>query len=182
MKTKLVMLMLTATFATAAHASGIVLPDACGKDEVRFKVDLNKKPPALTPPPAGSARVVFIEKATRTGSSLFKIGVYDYITRFGLDGAWVGAATNDSYLTIDIPPGKHHVCSSVQVTSGVGKDMIGATSFTAEAGTVYYFQFSIDTKWVNNVAYRSSSFTQVTEDEGEFRVKALALSTSTPDK
>lgn len=167
-----------------------ILPDACGADKVKFDVETKKGLPGPVPPAEGKAQIIFIETVINTG---FLFGGPGYTTRFGLDGAWVGAAKNNSYFTMDIAPGKHHLCSSVQADGNAPKDMIGLTSFTAEAGKVYYLSYVIKNKQtvhggsVNGITSTggivngSASTRQVDsaeglvfldEDEGPYRVKA----------
>jgi hypothetical protein len=106
MKTKFVMLMLAATLVTTAHASKFVLPDSCGSEKVDFDVNSKKDQPAPAPPEEGKAQIVFIE-------SLEKSGVLGTPTnRYGMDGAWVGANKGNSYFTVSVAPGEHHLCSN----------------------------------------------------------------------
>lgn len=55
--------------------------------------------------------------------------------------------------------------------------MIGAKSFTAEAGKVYFYEFKIenqlDGQGFNHYSYE---FSQLDNDEGSFRVKVYAVS------
>jgi hypothetical protein len=57
------------------------------------------------------------------------------------------------------------------------KKSVKATSFTAEAGQVYYFAGEI-------VASRDTlifNFSELNEDEGKYQVKSLKVSTSKPN-
>jgi hypothetical protein len=160
--------------ALATHAEAATLPDACGADEIKFVVKTQKgDPPAA--PAEGKAQIVFVEMSTRSGRwSPFGNGT-EFTTRFGLDGTWVGASANKSYFTVEVLPGLHHLCSSVQ-----GKDnMVGATSLTTEAGKIYYYQATIE-NLVDGQGFNhySFAFAKLDEDEGKFRVKALDLATS----
>jgi hypothetical protein len=108
MKTKFAMLMLVATLASTAYASKTILPDACGADKVKFDVDTKKDQPAPGPPAEGKAQIIFISTVINTG---YVFGGPSYTTRFGMDGNWVGAVKNNSYFTLEVAPGKHHLCS-----------------------------------------------------------------------
>jgi len=183
MKSRLAVLLLCVAFAPVAQARATILPDACGDDKVTFDVSTKAHQPAPALPAAGKAQIVLIETMDKTGT----IGG-DASTRFGLDGAWVGANKGSSYFTLDVAPGEHHLCVGWQSVFGKLKQMVGQASFTAEAGKVYYFE----AKAVLHVhqygtGQDSSSETdrnlvlvQLNDDEGKYRVKAWKLATSKP--
>lgn len=64
------------------------------------------------------------------------IGKDGVTTRWGLDGAWVGAGYRNSYFFFSVNPGDHHLCAGRQAFSKPS----AALSFTAEAGKTYYFR------------------------------------------
>jgi hypothetical protein len=173
--------------ATSTHAWGqkdVVLPDSCGKGEVKFDVEKHKGSPPPAPPAEGKARIVFIETWHRPSYEHGNLTV-----RFGLDGAWVGAASFDSYFTIDIAPGEHHLCASAQHSFGMPKsmqkDMIGMAAFTAEPGKIYYFDFKVEAVYAGIPGAPgsfSSSFAKVEDEDGKFLVKSSDLATSKPGK
>ncbi len=168
--------------APVVHASDRILPKACGSDALSFDIKTSKGPAQLAPPAEGMAKIVFIQTLVKKGFAPL-YAKSDFTTRFGLDGAWAGAAGNNSYLTLDVAPGEHHVCASVQGSASAVKDMIGMSSFTAEAGKVYHFQFTAERISVASGEggnYYSSSFDALKPDEGEFRVSASKLSESKP--
>jgi len=180
MKPKFLLPLLVLTLSTAAHASTLVLPDSCGKDDVKFDVKTRKNQPPPVPPDEGKAQIVFINTVHRPG---FAAGAPDLTTRFGMDGSWVGAATGESYFTIEVPAGEHHVCASVQQHLGISgqdlKSMIAMDTFTAVAGKVYYYEYGFSRV---GVVGRSYSLAQTNEEEGKFKVKSSEVSTSTPNK
>jgi hypothetical protein len=57
----------------------------CGRENVSFKVTLDKSHPSLPKPEPGKATVVFIQDF---GGQKFGIGVH-VTTRIGVDGSWV---------------------------------------------------------------------------------------------
>jgi len=205
MKKCLLLFLLSATIATAAHASKTILPDACGADKIKFDVETKKDQPAPPQPAEGKAQVVFLSTVTNIG---YIFGGPSYTTRFGLDGKWVGAANNNSYFVLDIDPGKHHLCSSVQGFGNAPKDKIGMTSFTAEAGKVYYVAYVVKNKQSTTfvgaggggsfggggaggggggggAAHHvdaSEGLVLLDEDDGQYRVKASKVSVSTVKK
>jgi hypothetical protein len=173
MKPSLGILFLTASLAFAAQARATVLPDACGDDKVKFdvKTETSKTPPA--PPTDGKAQIVFIENENHM------VGPFMYATvRFGMDGAWVGANNNNSYFTLDVAPGVHHLCASWQSALRRIEKNVDVASFTAEPGKVYYF--AADVKVIptgENTADITFGLLQLDEDKGKYRVKAWKLAT-----
>ncbi|MGD0831691.1 MAG: hypothetical protein ABR907_12145 [Terracidiphilus sp.] len=173
----LIMLLFAGIFASTAQAT--TLPDACGSDNVAFQVTLKNGQPASLSPAAGKALIVFIETSTKSGRWTPFGSSTDFTVRFGLDGEWVGATGNKSYFTVDVAPGEHHLCVSAQ-GSGHAKSMIGAKSFTAEAGKVYFYEFKIENQLDGQgFNHYSSGFSKLDDDEGSFRVKAYAVSAFT---
>jgi hypothetical protein len=185
MKPRVVVLLFCASLLAAMQASAkTILPDACGDDSIKFDVSTAKDQPPPAPPAAGKAQIVLIETLDRTWGC-FTCGTPS--TRYGLDGAWVGANQGKSYFTIDVTPGEHHLCVGWQSVFGHLKEMVGLASFTAEAGKIYYFEAQTTLKvhsYGNNSheTERSLEFVQVSEDEGKYRVKASELSTFKPNK
>jgi len=168
----------------SAHAAANDLPDACGSDAVKFKTTLDKPAHPPDPPSDGMAQIVFVQTSVTQGITFMNPGTSDFTTRFGLDGAWAGAAANNSYFSVNVAPGLHHICASAQGSSSAAKRMIAADSFTAEAGHVYYFVFAVQRIAGNSIGdnYYDSKLTSMNSDEGRFRVKSLSVSTSKPGK
>lgn len=193
MKPRLVVLLLCASLLAAVQARAkTILPDACGDDSIKFDVDTQANQPAPAPPPAGKAQIVFIESYEK---NMPVIGGAP-VVRFGMDGAWVGANKGDSYFTMTIDPGVHHLCASWQTVSGrMKKNSVGMDSFTAEAGKIYYYQFKFRLSGHSyGGAYGpgvtnggggmsmdySFDFGAASEDEGKYHIKASKLSSSKP--
>ena len=176
MKPGLNALFLCASLACAGQAWATILPDACGDDKVKFdvKTERSKTPPAT--PEAGKAQIVFIENENQM------IGPFMHATvRFGMDGAWAGANNNNSYFTVTVDPGVHHLCASWQSALPMLKKSIDVASFAAEPGKVYYFaaQVTVISTGGNNANY-TFTLSPLDEDEGKYRVKAWKVSASTP--
>jgi hypothetical protein len=162
-----------------------VLPDACGNEKVSFEIQLQTNPPAPGAPEAGKARVFLIEKSEKPPAiGCLSAGVScNDVTRFGVDGAWMGATKGNSYLPISLEPGVHHLCTVV------GKD-VHAEPVTVEAGHTYYLQVEYKAegkqygtgKEPNYQVEKNVSFSMLNEDEGKYRVKVSALSVATPKR
>lgn len=185
MKNKLFAILLCVSLVCAIEARAkTVLPDACGDDSIKFDVKTEKNQPAPAGPAEGKAQIVFIETLERP-SVHFGLGTPS--TRYGVDGKWVGANQGKSYFTVDVEPGKHHLCTGWQSVFGRLKEMVGLASFTAEAGKVYYFEAQAALAVLNYGSNkreidRSLNFVQANEDEGKYRIKASELSTFKPNK
>jgi hypothetical protein len=175
------------SLAFVIQARCTTLPDACGDDKVQFDVKTQKNSPAPEPPDARKARVVLIEVLDRN-MACWSCGTPT--SRFGLDGAWVGATQGNSYFTVDVAPGEHHLCTGWQSALPWLREKVGVAEFTAEAGKTYYFEVLVKLKEHNYGAGADGSsevdrdlkFAQVSDDEGRYRLKASALATATPSK
>jgi hypothetical protein len=176
-----------AIFVAAALCRATTLPDACGDDKIQFDVKTAKNQPAPVPPSAGKSQIVFIE-AMDKNLACWSCGTPS--SRFGMDGAWVGATKGDSYFFVDVDPGEHHLCADWQSAFGRLKKMVGMADFVAEAGKTYYFEARVKIKEHNygtgpgssSEVDRDLAFAQASDDEGRYRVKASSLATATPMK
>jgi hypothetical protein len=172
MKPGLRALVLCASLACAGRVGATALPDSCGDEKVKFDVKTQAGQPLPAGPAEGKAMIIFIEKQNQM------ITPFHYATvRFGMDGAWVGANVGNSYFALTVGPGVHHLCASWQSDLETLKKDVKATSFTAEAGQVYYFEGEI-------VASRDTlifNFSELNEDEAKYQLKSLKLSTSKPN-
>jgi hypothetical protein len=160
-----------------------ILPDACGDDGVKFDVSTQKSAAPPAAPADGKAQIIFIENEN------MGLGFGRHATvRFGMDGAWVGADNDNSYFVADVAPGEHHLCVSWQSALGMLKKSIDVSSFTAEAGKVYYFAANINITAINGAsgpgvtsggggANIQFGLGQLNDDEGKYRVKAWKLAT-----
>jgi hypothetical protein len=120
---------------------------ACGPGQIHFDVDATNYTESIAQPTNGKAFVFVIAQSNNT-------------VRIGLNGAWVGAVEDDSHMSFPVDPGEHHLCASRQSFFSKGNATVALSSFTAEAGKVYYFRvratsqgdtaFLLDMKPVNN--------------------------------
>ena len=163
--------------ATQALAkSKAILPDGCGDDSVQFDANQEKENPGLPALAEGKALIVFSESMPNE----MKVQT---TTRFGVDGAWVGATKGDSYFTVTVDPGEHNLCASMQsAPTRMKKTFTQMASITAEAGKVYYFEAAVNVIGNMNVGIASFDFAQLAEKEGKYRIKAWKFATSKPKK
>jgi hypothetical protein len=160
--------------AMGLQARCTTLPDSCGDDSVKFDVKTEKNPQPLAGPVEGKARIVLIEDENAKLDSL-----HYALVRYGMDGAWVGATYGDSYFTLDVQPGVHHLCADVQASAmwlGEFKRAVGMATFTAEPGKVYYFSSSMIVTYNGGRSF-DFGFSAIDEDDGKYRVKAGKLAT-----
>jgi hypothetical protein len=176
MKPNLSAFLLCLPLALAVQARATVLPDACGDDKVKFDVSTQSHQPPPAPPAEGKAQIVFVENENHM------LGPFMYATvRFGMDGAWVGANSNNSYFVVNVDPGVHHLCVSWQSALPMLKKSVDMASFTAEPGKVYYFAANVKViPTGDNTATYDFDLSQLDDDAGHYRVKAWKLATATP--
>jgi hypothetical protein len=179
MNPRIGLLLICASLLSATQAlakSKAILPDGCGDDAVEFDAKQEKENPGLPALAEGKALIVFVESMPNE----MKV---QSTTRFGVDGAWVGATKGDSYFTVTVDPGDHNLCASMQsAPSRMKKTFTQMTSVTAEAGKVYYFEAAVNVVGNMNMGIASFDFAQLAEKEGKYRVKAWKVATSKPKK
>ncbi len=168
MKIALVALLLAAS--AFAQTPSAVLPPSCGAVAVDFKVKLDDAQHAMAQPEAGKALIYFIHDS---GESLF----FAYpTTKIGVDGAWVGANHNDSYFSVLVAPGEHHLCAILQSSLVDGRKELA--HLTAEAGKTYFYR----TRLVMSKEVELLELEPIDSDQGMYLVASLPLSVSTPKK
>jgi hypothetical protein len=160
-------------FAASAYAqqSSAGVASACGPKDVSFDVKLDHSQHTLAQPEPGKARVYFIQE---TGIKV-TFGVYP-TTSLGIDGAWVGAYKNDSYISVSVDPGEHHVCASLQALAT--GHQVELAHFTAEAGKIYYYR----TRLILSQGQEYFELIPVDSDEARYLVASFPLSVSHPKK
>jgi hypothetical protein len=180
MKLSLTLLLVAFFIVSSTQTQAAKLPDACGDDKVKFDIKLQSDAPAPSDPAPGKAQIFFIESSKKP-MALGCMGRCGNFTRYGMDGAWVGATKDNSYFVLSLDPGVHHLCAVR------GKE-IYAEALTVDAGKAYYFQVNYNAEGTqygdsNHPNYQIKSnvdFSLLTEDKGKYLVKVSDLSTATP--
>ncbi len=131
----------------AARAAS--LPEGCGVDTVQYKVRMEKPEEAPGAATAGKAQLIFLQ----TEDGEFSAAP---ISRFAVDGNWVGATKGVSYFSVEIEPGQHVICASRQSAAKQEKDNIGVVKLQAEAGQTYFYQFALKRTVVGSPEFRVS--------------------------
>jgi hypothetical protein len=182
MKMKLAALILAVIVASVSQVWATVLPDACGTDNVKFKVSTQKGQPVPSGPTADKAQIVIVESPEMDAKCL---GPSCHVTvRIGLDGAWIGATEDKSYFAFSVGPGEHHLCANWQSALGSLNKLVNMTSFIAESGTVYYYEVKPVMRFRGehqDDEYKLDLKT-LDEDEGNYAIKVSSLSASTPKR
>jgi hypothetical protein len=165
----LVALLLPGSFACGQDiASAPAAKSACGPENVKFKVDLDQSQPPMLNSTSGKA-VIYIVQYFPAVQSLIH-----YTTRIGVDGAWVGANQNRSYISFMVDPGVHHLCISGQSRA----NSIALHRIEAKAGETYYF--GVRFSWVEAGGAHFLEIVPVDEDQGQFILQTSKHSTAHP--
>jgi len=148
--------------ASAARAAA-----GCGPNEMQFvaKTDKTQHPQAL----ADAARAVIYVFSERIA--------FDQTYRIGMDGKWMGATRDESYFFFTAEPGEHRLCWDLQKNQDRLTDQGAATTFTAEAGKVYFFR---TTSHGGNELAPNWKMERLGVAEAMFLVSSWPLSTSRP--
>jgi hypothetical protein len=109
----------------------------CGPTKTQFDVKVDKKQHSVAQSESGKALVYVIEEY-KSDPHFHTIG--HVTTRAGLDGNWVGAAHEGSYISFLVEPGAHRLCSDVQSMFAATQKLSGAAQLNAEAGKTYYYR------------------------------------------
>lgn len=168
MKTIIAVMVLTAS--ALAQGPSVRVASACGPKNVSFDVKLDDSRHTAALPEPGRAMVYFIQDDGPWGK------YQHYVLKIGVDGEWVGAYKKNSYFTVDLMPGDHHVCAAVQSTYPL-RNYLALAHFTAEPGKTYYFH----TQFFNGTSslYPSPPYVQLDlldSDEGKYMISIYPLS------
>jgi hypothetical protein len=173
MRSVVIFILLTLS-AFAQQEFGTVVA-ACGSKDIKYEAKLDESQHTLAQPEAGKALVYFIQD----------IGAVNCIggcmtTRLGLDGSWVGANQHNSYFSVSVEAGEHHVCASPQSRllpkpspkyAGV---LLALTHFTAESGKVYYFRM----RSFGNLSQMNFDIDPIDSDQAKYLMAYYPLSIS----
>jgi hypothetical protein len=160
----ILVVMLLAAFASAQDQSSSATT-ACGAAAVTFDVKRDESQHTITPPDPGKARVYFVRD----------MGIVNCLgtcgtTKTGLDGEWVGAAQRNSYFSVSVDPGEHHVCATD------GGQLFAFAHFTAEAGKSYYFR----TRRLSGKYQEVYDMEAIDGDQAKYLIASYPLSISHP--
>jgi hypothetical protein len=127
--------MLFALSAFAQDPASSPVTAACGPKDTTFDVKRDATQHTLADPEPGKARVYFI----RDTGVINCLGACITL-KVGLDGAWVGALQDNSYFTLSVDPGEHHLCVNRQSRFATVNRKTALARFSAQPGKVYYYR------------------------------------------
>jgi hypothetical protein len=158
-------------FAASAFAQTLPASTAaCGPENVSFKVKLDDSQHTPAQPDPGKAQVYFLQDA---GTPI----TLGYPTvKLAIDGAWVGANHGDSYFSVSVEPGEHHVCVTLQ--SSLVAQRVELAHFTAEPDKVYYYR----TRLILSRGVELLELSSIDGDQGRYLIATFPLSLSIPKK
>lgn len=150
---------------------------ACGSKDIKYEAKLDESQHTPAQPEAGKALVYFIQD----------IGAVNCIggcmtTRIGLDGSWVGANQHNSYFSVSVEAGEHHVCASPlsrllpKPSPKYAGVLLALTHFTAEPGKVYYFRM----RSFGNPSLMNFDIDPIDSDQAKYLMAYYPLSISHP--
>jgi uncharacterized protein DUF2846 len=144
---------------------------ACGNFSVSMAVDLDDSQHSVTQPEPGKARIYFFQDTGQVITLAYPT------TKIGIDGSWVGANKKDSYFSVDVDPGEHHLCAAIQ--SAFIRKYVELAHLNAEAGKVYYYRTRI---YYSENGPEYFSFSAADSDEGNYLIGSVPLATAKAKK
>jgi hypothetical protein len=175
MKSAFVLMLLT--LSAFAQQVPVTATAACGPAKASFDVKLDEAQHTIAEPEAGKALVYFVQDV---GAVNCLGGCFQ--TKIGLDGAWVGAVQHNSYFSVSVEPGEHHVCASPQshfwsaTSEKYASLRLALSHFTAEAGKIYYFR----TRVFGGELQQLFEMDAVDGDQAKYLIASYPLSVSHP--
>jgi hypothetical protein len=164
--------LVTLVFAVSAFAQGPpALPSAaCGPSNRSFKVKLDSSQHMLEQSDPGKARVYFFQDAGTTQTVGYPT------VKIGIDGAWAGANHGNSYFSVSVAPGEHHVCVTLQ--SSLVAQRVELAHFTAEPDRSYYYR----TRLVMSRSVELLELDAIDVDQAKYLIATFPLAASSPKK
>lgn len=157
------LVMLFSAFALAQTSPASRTP-ACGPETVNFNVKRDDAQHTVAQADPGKARVYFIHDAGSTS-------VVGYPTvKLAVDGSWIGANHGNSYFSVSLTPGEHHICVTLQ--SSLVAPRVELAHITAAADTVYYYR----TRLVVSRSVELLELDPIDSDQGNYLITTFPLS------
>jgi hypothetical protein len=167
---RIVVLVMFLAASAFAQLPPVASTASCGHGDVSFKVKLDDSSHTLAQPDPGEARVYFFHDAGTTSTLGYPT------VKLAIDGAWVGANHGNSYFSVSVEPGEHHVCVTLQ--SSLVAQRVELAHFTAEPGKVYYYR----TQLVMSRSVELLELDPIDSDQGKYLIEFFPLSVSSPKK
>jgi hypothetical protein len=167
---RVIALVLLSTPLALAQVPPAGPPSACGPENASFNVKRDDAQHSLTPADPGKARVYFIHDAGSGWTAGYPT------VKIAVDGSWVGANHGNSYFSVSVDPGEHHVCVALQ-SSLVGQ-RLELAHFTAAPDTVYYYR----TRLVLSRSVELLDLEPIDSDQGKYLIESFPAALSKPKK
>lgn len=142
MKTVLAFLLFAIPAMAQVPASPSAASFACGPAKVKFDATAGQALKSLQPPDADKAMVYVIESLEYIPNDPFNPTI-----KVGVNGAWMGATRNKTFISFPVPPGDQHLCVNWQSYWSPYSDLFALQEFTAKAGKSYFFKARITEKF-----------------------------------
>ncbi|MBB5065126.1 hypothetical protein [Granulicella mallensis] len=143
---------------------------ACGPSSASFDVKSDKSQQPAPQVPPGKVLVYLFENIARAPLS-------GALVRVGVDGQWVGATLNETYLTFLVDPGIHHLCVRAQgAAPSLAEDGIALRRLNAQPGKTYYFRAQVLRSEGSGITLLDT----VDEDQAQFLLQTSARAISHP--
>jgi hypothetical protein len=148
------------TGAQQTSAQGMPASASCGADQPDFSIKKDVSASAVTQPPEGKALVYVVEEMPSTFFLSTTVAL-------GVDGSWIGATKQHSYMSFTLDPGVHPLCAQYQGGAAVGEPVL--RRLNVQGGRVYYLLYrGIFTRSSGEVAFLN----EVDEDEGSYLLRS----------
>jgi hypothetical protein len=164
-----ILVLMTLAISAIGQTPAIV-EKSCGPQKTQFEVKRTQPQHGIGEPETGKARVYFIQDLGKTTC------VNCVTIRIGVDGDWVGANQRNSYFSVAIEPGEHHLCANPQPS--YLQVLVGLLHFTAEAGKTYFFRARL----IGEQEQALLDFEPIDSDQAEYLIGIYPVAVSYPKK
>jgi hypothetical protein len=150
------------------------VPAACGDLKVSMAIKLDDAEHTIAQPAPGKALIYFIQDTGLLGHINLPM------IKIGIDGDWVGANKGDSYFSVPVAPGQHHLCAAVQggVIFGYPRmtfKPVTLARFTSEAGMVYFYRTKLT---FSDAQLEYLDLEPIDIDEAKYLISSYPLATA----
>jgi hypothetical protein len=143
----------------------------CGPMKTEFSVKSDKKQHVLVQPESGKA-IVYVFSEYVTDPQTTNLG--HVTTRVGMDGNWMGANHESTYMSFGVDPGSHRLCADAPVRLAP-RDLSVAADLNAEPGKTYYYRATLKNL---KLEPPQLALAPIDQAEGVLLIAKFALSTS----
>jgi hypothetical protein len=109
------------------------------------------------------------------------IGRCGAIVKFGMDGEWKGATWGNSFVSLPVDPGLHHICANWQGRAKSLNEIVALHSLNAEAGKSYFYGIRVAETGSAGGPY-GFTLAPLDPDEARMLLEAYPMSKLTPKK